>query len=178
MLVELARSGVESGKLRELGDQERGLLEERLLVSEWYPFEPFERLLCAVHTQLLGGGDEAAIRLGEKWAEEMLNSIHNMFLVKGDPMRTIRGMARLWDMYFDFGRVSVTNEDVDAVEIVVEGYPSMTRCHGMVLLGWLRAGLALSGADLIDVHMERTPWESAGELAVRAAWRPLDDLPS
>lgn len=175
LLVKLAQSGVEAGQLDGLSDEARRLLDEQILISEWYPFEPFEELLCAVHEQMLGGSDEAAMRMGEANASEMLLGVHKLFLTKGDPLRTMKGLAQIWGSYFDFGEVTVEAAGERAADLAVDGYSGMTRCHGLVLAGWGRTAIGLSGADVEDLTITHAPWDGAERLQVRGRWAPGAD---
>ncbi|MFW6050458.1 MAG: TIGR02265 family protein [Myxococcota bacterium] len=170
LLVKLAKSGVSTGQLTNLGAEEQKLLDEHVLVSEWYPFDAFAKLLCAVHEQMLGGSDEAAMRMGEANASEMLLGVHAMFLSKGDPLRTLKGLGHIWALYFDFGEVQARATGERSAEISVLGYPDISRCHGMVLGGWMRTAIGLAGAELEDLAVDEAPWEGADHLKVSVRW--------
>lgn len=170
-LVKLAKAGVEADQLAGLGEAERRLLEDTVLASEWYPFDAFENLLEAVHEQMLGGSDEAAMRMGEAAATEMLRGVHNIFVAEGDPVRTLEALPRMWDRYFDFGHVGVESEGERAAELTIGGYTGMGRCHGLVFVGWGRTAVELSGAEVASYEIVRSPWEGAEDLQVRVEWK-------
>lgn len=173
LLVQVAKQGLESGQIQQLGDEARKLLDEQVLVSEWYPFEQFEALLEAVHEQMLGGSDQGAVAMGEANATEMLEGVHKIFVVAGDPLRTLKGISRIWSLYFDFGRVVVETTGDHTAKVRLEDYAGLRRCHGLVLLGWLKTAIRMSGSELTDVHIEQAPWEGTGELLVELGWRPV-----
>jgi hypothetical protein len=170
MLVKLARAGKRAGQLQGLDEDQEKLLEEHILVSEWYSFDAFAKLLVSVHEQMLGGTDEAAMRMGDAAAGEMLTGVHNMFVTKGDPARTATGLTVIWSRYFDFGNAATSVTGDNEVELHVTGYEDISRCHGLVLMGWVRTAVSLSGAEVASLDVVEAPWEGGRDLRVRARW--------
>lgn len=164
-LVKALRSARKGGQLQELSDRDRSLIDERILVSSWYPLEDFLRLLELTHQKVMGGSLGAAEMMGEFGAEAALSGVHKAFVRQGDPQGTARAIETIWPMYFDFGTCRAEQEG-EELRIVVTGYPDMPRAHGHLLLGWIRKAVQLAGGASMSLAIERAPWEGDDEFVV------------
>jgi hypothetical protein len=172
LLVKMLRAARKAGRLDKLDDGVARLLDERVLITAWYPFDHFSKLLIVAHQRLSDGSDEAARKMGDLAASEMLLGLHKMFLSPGDPGRTLTAFERVWGRYFDFGRLTV-HPEVSGARVVIAGYADMTRTHGNLLVGWARTAVALSGADVNIAAVRRAPWDGDPLFEVWTSWQAL-----
>lgn len=161
-LVKLLRNARREGKLEGLDAEDAALLDERVLVSSWYPIERFWRVLTLAHERVLGGSERQTIELGRAGAEQVVAAgVHSVFLSGNDFDRVLRGFARGWSSYFDFGSVEITRDD-DLVRITIHGYPDIPRSHALTTLGWYERSLQLTGAEVRSAKLAAGPWSGAG----------------
>jgi len=156
-LVKLLRSARRAGSLPELSAADQALLDERVLVSKWYPIESFWRLLELAHEHVLGRSDEATVRLGVVGAESVMSGVHRVYVAGQDLERALKGFARGWGSYFDFGFVK-TAIDGRSVRIEIHGYADMPRTHGLTTLGWMRTSLGMVTGELDSAEIVGEPW--------------------
>jgi hypothetical protein len=176
LLVKMLRSARKAGRLENLDDEIVKLLEERVIITAWYPFEHFMKLLVLAHQRLADGSDEAARKMGDMAASEMLLGVHKSFLSPGDPARTLTALERVWGRYFDFGTLSV-HPEVSGARVVITGYEDMVRAHGNLLVGWARTAVSLSGADVNVAAVRRAPWQGESIFEVWTSWMTLNPPP-
>jgi hypothetical protein len=162
-LVKTFRALHRAGQITAPPPEEARFLEERILVSSWYPIEDFWRLAQRVHAAM-GGTDKVGHTMGEVGASAALQGVHRIFLKEGDPAATVRSIERIWSSYFDFGEVRVEGEN--PVYIRVEGYGDMPRVHGQILVGWIRKAVELAGGDPHTVRIDNAPWLGADGLVI------------
>jgi hypothetical protein len=172
LLVKMLRTARKAGRLEQLDDDVAKLLEERVIITAWYPFEDFLKLLTVAHQRLGDGSDEAACKMGDMAASEMLLGVHKSFLSAGDPARTLTALERVWGRYFDFGTLTV-HAETSGARVIISGYEDMPRVHGNLLIGWARTAVSLSGAELNVPVMRQAPWEGDPLFEVWSSWKPL-----
>jgi serine/threonine-protein kinase len=160
-LVKLLRIARREGKLEGLDADDTALLDERVLVSSWYPIERFWRVLALAHERVLGGSERATVQLGRAGAEQVVAAgVHSVFLSGNDFDRVLRGFARGWSSYFDFGSVEIAR-DGDLVRVTISGYPDIPRAHALTTLGWYERSLQLTGAEVRSAKITAEPWSGA-----------------
>jgi hypothetical protein len=169
LLVKMLRAARKAGRLENLDPEVARLLEERVIVTAWYPFDHFLKLLIVAHQRLADGSDEAARKMGDMAASEMLLGLHKSFLSHGDPARTLTALERVWGRYFDFGTLTV-HPEVSGARVIIAGYEDMVRTHGNLLIGWARTAVALSGAEVNVATVRRAPWEGDPLFEVWTSW--------
>jgi hypothetical protein len=171
LLVKMLRTARKAGHLGGLDGDVAKLLEERVIITAWYPFEDFLKLLTVAH-RWLGEGDEVARKMGDMAASEMLLGVHKSFLSPGDPGRTLTALERVWGRYFDFGTLTV-HPEMNGARVIIAGYEDMKRTHGNLLIGWARTAVSLSGAELDVPVVRRAPWEGDPVFEVWSSWKLL-----
>jgi len=169
LLVKMLRAARKAGRLENISPEVAKLLEERVIVTAWYPFEHFMQLLLLAHQRLADGSDEAARKMGDMAASEMLLGLHKSFLSEGDPARTLTALERVWGRYFDFGTLTV-HPEVSGARVMIAGYEDMVRTHGNLLIGWARTAVTLSGAEVNVATVRRAPWEGDALFEVWTSW--------
>lgn len=172
LLVKMLRTARRAGRLEKLDQNIAAMLEERILITSWYPFDHFVKMLGVAHHRLADGSDEAARKMGDIAASEMFLGLHKSFLSPGDPGRTLYSLERMWGRYFDFGSL-VVHPEVSGARVVISGYEDMGRTHGNLLLGWARTAIAMSGADINVAAVRRAPWNGDQAFEVWTSWREL-----
>jgi len=155
-LVKLLRVARREGRLPGLTVAESALLDERILVSSWYPIETLWRWLELCH-ELFGASDEAAIHMGRIGGERVLSSVHSSFLKPDDLERGLRTTERAWPSYFDFGSVEAKLYG-NAIRITIHDYPDIPRVHGLCMLGWFEAAVLLNDYEQSYAKIVAEPW--------------------
>ncbi|MGH1343567.1 MAG: hypothetical protein ACRBN8_18565 [Nannocystales bacterium] len=164
-LVKSLRVARSDNRLQGLDPSDLELIDQRVLLSNWYPLDHFRRVLLLNHRHIQGGTNEAARAMGEFGAKTALEGAHSVFLHPGDPLQTLRGMATIWSAHFNFGEINV-HVDGNTVRVVVQGYDDMEVLHGTLLFGWITKAAELAGAQIETSKIEESPWHGADCLVV------------
>lgn len=159
-LVKLLRISRREGKLGQLDPADQALIDERILVSSWYPVEWFWRALELARDRVLAGSDEHTVELGVAGAMSVMGGVHSVYVAGQDLERSLRSIERGWASYFDFGTVRA-ERDGNLVRVQVWDYPDMPRAHGLTTLGWFRATFALLGLPTKEARIVEEPWAGA-----------------
>jgi len=136
-------------------------LQERILVSKWYPLQFNLELSAFLYREMLGGDPNNALMAGVAGGTEAWSGPHRIFVAERGPRDALRAMGRAWNSYFDFGSLAVDMLDADAVRFTIEGYPDIPVYHGMLIAGWHLAAARMSGCLDATVEVEQRPWEGA-----------------
>src|SRR4051812_2880421 len=80
-------------------------LEERILVSSWYPETDLMGLLAALG-KMMPAGSDPFVFMGRTTAREHLAGIYRGHLRPGDVERTLRSGNALWRNYHDTGTLT------------------------------------------------------------------------
>ncbi|MCB9603805.1 MAG: TIGR02265 family protein [Sandaracinus sp.] len=153
-----------------LTPRDEDLLSQRLIVSDWYPFEVWTRLL---ELQAEGCRNDLTMaeEMGRLGATELIGSVHRSFVTVGDPRRSIRALSRMWSRYFDFGEVHVVDLGDDSARVTITGYSDMPPWYAHMALGWVIALVELSGSRVREHRMEEVPWKNDGRYRIVVCWK-------
>ena len=159
-----------AGKKLELTPRDEALLAQRLIVSDWYPFEIWTRLL-ELQAELANHDLDVALESGRLGALQLIGSVHRSFVSPGDPARSIRALSRMWSRYFDFGEVDIVDRGTDGAAITIAGYSDMPTWYAHMIVGWVIALVELTGAKVVSHAIEEVPWKDDGRYRLFVRWR-------
>jgi serine/threonine-protein kinase len=159
-----------AGKRLELTPRDEALLAQRLIVSDWYPFEIWTRLL-ELQAELANHDLAVALESGRLGALQLIGSVHRSFVSPGDPARSIRALSRMWSRYFDFGDVDIVDRGDDGAAISIAGYSDMPTWYAHMIVGWVIALVELTGAKVVSHAIEEVPWKDDGRYRLFVRWR-------
>ena len=124
-------------------------LDERVLVSIWYPEADLMGLL-----QVLGKllpGDDPFFFMGRHTAGEHLAGIYRNHLRPGDLERTLKSASALWRNYHDTGDMSVTLDGPGRGTVQLLGFASTTPEFCRLLRGYYTELAERAGAQSVEV---------------------------
>lgn len=126
-------------------------LDERIIVSEWYPEEDHLELL-----QFLGRatGVQSFVPMGHYLAQFELNGVYKLALHEGDAMRTLRAFVKLWPQNHDTGELEL-GERRGGVKYTLTDYalPSREICE--IITGYIAEGIRMSIDQTVRVAHTR-----------------------
>lgn len=140
-------------------------LDQRILVSEWYPESDQLGLLRALVQIVPDQGMDPWEFMGRFTAKHDLSSLYKSMIREDDPSGTLRNGALLWRTYHDTGRCTVTLEGESAAMVTLEEYgmPSREMCG--ILGGWYGELVRTVGGR--DVEVEHSHCVSRGDTACK-----------
>jgi hypothetical protein len=144
-------------------------LEQRILVSSWYPEEDQLGLLRAMVAMLPPDGDPW-LTIGRSTAQTNLSGLYRNQVTHGDPERTLRIVGTFWRNAHDTGEMSSTLEEPGKVTVRLRGFarPSKEMCR--IVRGYLWEIVSVSGGKDVSVSHGPCVLEGAPECAWQIAW--------
>ena len=142
-------------------------LEERILVSSWYPELDLMGLLSALGKLLPAGGGDPFVFMGRTTAREHLAGIYRGHVRTGDVERTLRSGATLWRNYHDTGTLTVELDTPRQALIRLRDFAATSREFCRILTGYFSELVDQAGGKDVTV----TKLECAVDLAPDCQWR-------
>lgn len=115
-------------------------LDERIIVSEWYPEEDHLMIL-----QVLGKatGVVSFVPMGTYLAQFELSGVYRVALHKGDAMRTLRAFVTLWPQNHDTGSLELVDRP-GGVTYNLSDYAIPAREICEIITGYVTEGIRMS----------------------------------
>jgi hypothetical protein len=132
--------------------------DERIIDSEWYPFQPLVELLRVLYRDLLGSNDAITLKMGILEGKNALQTWHTMFVMENDPLGSALAMRHSWRTYFNFGELKAEQTSSSEVTLTLSGYPDVQVFHANMILGWAVAAAQLGGAPKATGELVEKPW--------------------
>ena len=124
-------------------------LDERVLVSSWYPEADLMGLLHTLGKIL--PGDDPFYFMGRHTASEHLAGIYRGHLRAGDLERTLQSASALWRNYHDTGEMTVALEGPGRATLQLRDFASTTPEFCRLLRGYFTELAEQAGAKRADV---------------------------
>jgi hypothetical protein len=146
------------------------MLDTRVLLSDWYPHEPFLELLSVLYERLLGRIPERAVQIGIAGGTAALQTTYRAYVQDGDPAASVLATRHVWRASFDFGELKANLDPDGAVRFVLTGYPDIPPVHAAIISAWSVAAARLAGAGQAKVTIVEAPWDGADRLVYRTTF--------
>jgi hypothetical protein len=121
-------------------------LNERILLSSWYPEEDFLALLHAQARILDTPATKVYEVMGAVGARYDLTGVYKNLLRPNDPAATLANGAVVWRNYHDTGDILSRSLGPRRIFVEVRGYPFRDREFCRLNTGYFEEALKLSGA--------------------------------
>ena len=123
----------------------RHYLEDRVLVSSWYPEEDLLCLLKALDKILPDQGMDVYEFMGLMSARADLSGVYSNMFRPGDPVGSLKRCSVIWQSHHDTGKleVVVSSQERAVVQLSGFGLPSNELCR--TIKGWIRELITMAG---------------------------------
>jgi hypothetical protein len=140
-------------------------LEERILISSWYPEEDLRAILRTLAKVMPDPGMDMYEFMGRHLARADLEGVYAHLLRENDPATTLRRTAVTWGFYHDTGKEVVVESGHDHAAIEISGYdsPSWETCG--TVKGYIHEKVKMAGGK--DIHVAHPKCVLAGADACR-----------
>jgi hypothetical protein len=153
-----------------LPERLHGYLEERILVSSWYPEEDAWELLRALAKIMPDTGMDNYEFMGRILAHDDLRGIYASLLREGDPAATLRRTAVTWGHYHDTGKETVLDLGDDHVVLEITGYDHPSRESCSTVKGWIHGLVTMAGGKDIRVVHDKCVLDGASACRFETTW--------
>jgi uncharacterized protein (TIGR02265 family) len=140
--------------LNGLAQEDRQLIGESILSSQWYPFEIGDHIDKAI-VKVLGKGDNLVFeQLGAKSAQKSLAKEHRTFLAPGDPQSFMKKTGSIYKFYYDTGyrEYQATGPNSGVITTYEAKTFSVPDC--LTVVGWYKEALKMCGARDVKIIEE------------------------
>jgi hypothetical protein len=173
-VVRVLRAHARNRPLPELGAREQELLRKRVAPSTWYSLNLFDALLQLVHRYVYDGSELAAQNMGRSQARARLEGSLRTAILAADPIESLRRFASAWRDQYNFGEVAVTplasDDGQRGARVVLSGYPDMSACHGLTIVGFALETVEQSGGTAAHAQIQERPWMHNNVLTFVLRW--------
>ena len=139
--------------LRMLEDQEdREVLQKRVLPTEWYPYRTYVNLLKLVDKHFGRGDLSFAREMGRMAADSDLTGIYRAFLKLGPTKFLMKRVMNMWKGYYDSGKIELIEVEEKKAHVKVSDFQDIKKVHCKSIEGWIERFLELGGAKGVQVR--------------------------
>lgn len=137
----------------------------RVLATEYYDLDTYHRFVQAAHRHVFGGSEDGARMMGAGAAQTTLGGVYQVFLIQGDPARTLSAAPRMWSAHY---RGSEAKVDLTAsgARVSILGYGPMPPVMQKINVAWLEECVRMAGASGI----RSIPRQSGRDFFVDMTW--------
>jgi hypothetical protein len=152
-----------------LEPEDRHRLEQGILVSAWYPFSLFIRLVRRLEADFGGQVPRLHREMGRAAAEYGLTTIHKLFFKVGSPQFIISRVANVWRTYNSSGDMTAPLCEHGHAIVELAGFAEPARELCERLPGFFERTVELSGGR--EVRLVHAQCVNRGEPVCRfEAW--------
>jgi hypothetical protein len=144
-------------------------LDDRILVSSWYPESDLLGLLRALGAMLPAAPDPFAF-MGRHTAREHLSGIYRNHIRGSELERTLSSAAALWRNYHDTGDMSAEEEAPRRWILRLDGFAAPSREFCRLLAGYFRELAEVAGAKQVEVTKLTCCLDGAADCRWRLSW--------
>ena len=145
-------------------------LEERILVSSWYPELDLMGLLAALGTLLPAGGGDPFVFMGRTTAREHLAGIYRGHVRAGDLERTLRSGTALWRNYHDTGALTAELESPQQAIVRLRDFAATSREFCRILTGYFTELVEQAGGKSVTATKLACSLDGAPDCQWRLSW--------
>jgi hypothetical protein len=172
-LVRMIRANKDKDWGKHLTPEDWNIINKRILPSEWYPLEIFQR--CGMATfQLLAQGNLDLVRLrGRIRGKELFENVYKSLIISQDPAASLSRFVTVYGQLFNFSSLRFENlgkghakihHDYDASR----NPGTMPYCHQ--LMGILDVLVEIAGGKNVKIELDAKQWEGATKTIFDITW--------
>ncbi len=178
--VRMLRSRKDVDWSRYLQPEDLPYLTDRIHPEGWYPMDTFARLGLAILDEI-ARGDTFLARAWGRMSLDYLATVHEGFLVPGDPRESLMRLIVLRGSFFDFDAVSLPQlTDTHATVRVQYGMTARAEeAASYQTLGFFGRLVELAGGVGVLTEFTKKSWEGSEVTEFTVDWQPpAQDSPS
>lgn len=153
-----------------LTDQDRQIISQRILASEWYPAETYKNLFNAVVKVGAKGDMEMVRQWGRVYGEKIITNIYKTLVADVKPMEVISKYKTIVKRFHDFGETDCDQlSRTSALMTIKNFFPEFEPVFHLIR-GWIERNLELSGAKDVKSEFIARSWQGAPATIIKFTW--------
>lgn len=143
----------------------------KILPTEWYPLDAFVQFLEVDLKLTANGNEEELIKRSEAVVEKQLKGIYKVFIQFGTPKFVLNRMSIVDRTYFRGVDVEVSLLESNKAIVKYTGFSKQHRLMGLLLTGFYKKALEISGAKNVTTKFATSIEEGKGYCELIIVWR-------
>lgn len=153
-----------------LTDEDRSIINQRILPNQWYPFDTFKRIVNAIVEVAANKNLEMVRQWGRLYGQAIMGDVYKHLLKQGEPMEYIKKYPVYVRNFYDFGTFEVIEENPTQALVKMKDFDADFVPLFYIIWGWLEKTLELCGAKNLKTELVSQSWAGAKETAIRFKW--------
>ena len=145
-------------------------LEDRIMVSSWYPEEDLLEILRALSKVLPDTGMDIYEFMGRVSARTDLGGMYAHLIRQGDPATTLRRTSIIWGLYHDTGKEEVIESGDGYVVTQIAGFEFPSRESCGCVKGWNAELAAMAGGKNVETLHKECVLDGASACRFEVRW--------
>jgi len=154
-----------------LTDEDRKIIDERLLASAWYPYDTFKHCMQAAVHILAKDNMDTVHQWGRMYGEAIVTGVYKGMIKEGRPMESLQKYNSSVRNLFDFGELRVEPKGDNQATMKIRGFDPDFEPQFHMIAGWIERSLELCGAKDIECRFEEKSWEGGDETSLALSWK-------
>ena len=152
-----------------LTDQDREIINQKILSSFWYPYETYKHCINAIYEVIAKKNPNVAKEWGRTESRALMTNMYSTF-ISSDPTDFINAYEMIHKNFYDFGKIEVVEEGKNQVVFKLTDFDVQCLPVFYLIEGWLECGLELCGAKNINSEFLSQSWKGYPESTIRFTW--------
>ena len=162
------KSGVYDNMITE---EDKRIVNQRILDSSWYPYETFKNCFTAVFKVEAKENLNTVIKWGYNYGKQTLERIYKEPMKRADLKSAVDAYNLLFKSWFDFGTQYGELLSDTEVNIVIEDFDRDFIIFYYVAMGWMQSFLEVYlGKKVVTKFLEKS-WEGSDKTVFNVTWK-------
>lgn len=146
-------------------------LDKRILTSQWYPMETFERMGVGILKEAARGNMDS-VRLWGRMSVDALVTIYKVMVTDGDPADSLKKFSVLRANLFDYEVTEIIPRDDGGVRMKLNFRmgPPAEEAATQQMIGSMERILELSGAKNVKSKIRAKAWRGDPDTLIDISW--------
>jgi hypothetical protein len=155
----------------QLKGETRTLFEqETILPTSWYSLDAFVEFLEIDIKVTAHGNEQELVKWTEMVVERQLSGIYKVFIRLGTPHFVLNRLAVIHQTYFRGVAIEVSLPSTGKATIKYTGFAKQHRLVGLIIIGFYRKALELSGAKEVTAKFTTSIEDDKGYCELSLSW--------
>ncbi|MCP4653618.1 MAG: hypothetical protein GY858_09605 [Candidatus Omnitrophica bacterium] len=157
--------------LNAVSEEDQRILSSKFIpVTTWVSFDTYMHLLAAIVSELGSGDESILMRLSADCTKKELRGVYSIFIKLGSPEFIIKRAASMFEKYFSFGEVAVTNLGHKNIMLRFCGFEKQHRLIEVATFSFCKVALELTGGKNPDVKLVKSLADGTGYFELACTW--------
>jgi hypothetical protein len=156
---------------RQLHTNDLPYLQTKIVATEWYPMETFERMGNAILREV-ADNDLEAVRMWGRFSVDAMRAQSPQLVADGDPVETLMRFRVLRSTFFDFEALQIPTLSEGEASIVIAYYMGeiAEEAAAYQTMGFFERLLELGGAANVYARFTERSWNGDARTLLEISW--------